>query len=112
MRTKAKTKTYNVRKDSGYFRLNDNDARLCPGAVQQAFDIGLRIKLVEFRVTNSKPKRLGGWHILRKCKDGHWRLTTAINSDFMQLLWEASVTLTADFPKNSTLYVSAYTRSR
>lgn len=114
MRTKAKTKTYTTRYDDSYFRLINElvQPRLCASSVRLAFDIG-RAKRVEFVVTNSKPKRLGGWHILHKRKQEHWKLTSATNTDYsehavMVLLYEASSKLNEDFPNNTTLYVCAY----
>jgi hypothetical protein len=84
-------------------------AFLCVSTVRSAFGIG-RSKAVEFDVTNRKPKGgLAGWHILKKLDNEIWVLTTSTYGYTPYLTLSASDMLDHFFPKNVTLYVSAYT---
>lgn len=106
MRTANKEKTYICTYSSSYFVEKKSKARLCARVVRDAFHIP-RANKIEFVVTNSKPKNLTDWHVLKKDGNG-WRITKVKSISHCGLLWDADEVLSANFPKNSTLYVCAY----
>jgi len=78
---------------------------LCGYDVRSVFDIkGVRGK-VDFVVTNSKPKRLTDWQILRKT-GANWRMTSSVRTKY--LMSDACALLDNDFPQSKVLYVSLY----
>jgi len=108
MRTKAKEKIYTTRLEGDWFTAFNGytvPPRMCSDTVREAFEIR-RARRVDFRVTNSKPKRLSGWHILRQESPSHWVVTTG--TSYMGLMSVPSEVLSDDFPNNKTLYVCAY----
>ena len=108
MRTTNKTMEYLCKQhEPDWFKDWNSGEKLCASVVRAAFDIG-RAKKVTFHVTNSKPKRLTNWHILKKNKDGIWKITLVDTEFCPELLYGAGNVVTHDFPNNTTLYVCAY----
>jgi hypothetical protein len=103
-------KIFTFTRTTGDFSHNWSDgcheASLCFFDVRRAFDVALD-KVVDFHVTDKRPKSMTNWHFLRKDGYSSWRLSSGSHGS-VELMGSACSLLNDNFPDKKTLYVCAY----